>query len=452
MKTKVRRVVALLLAMSAASCTSKGSKVGGAHEAHEAHGKEPHEAHEAHDEEAGTEGNLVVLTPEAAARVKLSTTPVVTRDLHSEISTTAEVGYDEDHLAHVELTQENLAREERLAADQIAAQSELAAARAAQAEAKSAVSEQAIHALRSLRCAPPWRVESSRNTSREVSSSTPKIHSSPSPIFEGSGSGWTSMSATSRGCEPETPPRSAPTLFPEAAFQGRVSDVGDRVEPATRVIRARIEVDNADGFLRPGMFARVRLSSAPAEGPLEAVPDVTNVQVQILTNSPGLAPEEVEKLITTPVEMSMSGLPDADEIRSVSKFGLSVVTVAFAEGTDIYWACQLVGERLVAAPEEIPGGYGEPEMGPISTGLGEIYQFEVKGEPMCGAGEPDTEACYTSMELRTILDWFVIPQLRSVPGIVEVNAFGGELKTWQVTVDPKRLLARGLPIGVEFAP
>ena len=181
--------------------------------------------------------------------------------------------------------------------------------------------------------------------------------------------------------------------------------------------------------------------------PIDAVPDVTNVQVQILTNSPGLAPEEVEKLITTPVEMSMSGLPDADEIRSVSKFGLSVVTVAFAEGTDIYWARQLVGERLVAAREEIPGGYGEPEMGPISTGLGEIYQFEVKGEPMCGAGEPDTEACYTSMELRTILDWFVTPQLRSVPGIVEVNAFGGELKTWQVTVDPKRLLARGLPIG-----
>ena len=181
--------------------------------------------------------------------------------------------------------------------------------------------------------------------------------------------------------------------------------------------------------------------------PIDAVPDVTNIQVQILTNSPGLAPEEVEKLITTPVEMSMSGLPDVEEIRSVSKFGLSVVTVAFEEGTDIYWARQLIGERLVAARGEIPEGYGEPEMGPISTGLGEIYQFEVKGEPMCKPDEPDTEACYTSMELRTILDWFVIPQLRAVPGIVEVNSFGGELKTWQVTVDPKRLLARGLSVG-----
>ena len=187
--------------------------------------------------------------------------------------------------------------------------------------------------------------------------------------------------------------------------------------------------------------------------PIDAVPDVTNIQVQILTNSPGLAPEEVERLITTPVEMSMSGLPDVEEIRSVSKFGLSVVTVAFAEGTDIYWARQLVGERLVSAREEIPEGYGEPEMGPISSGLGEIYQFEVRGEPMCSSvpgGAPDTDQCYTLMELRTILDWFVIPQLRAVPGIVEVNSFGGELKTWQVTVDPKRLLARGLSISAVY--
>jgi cobalt-zinc-cadmium resistance protein CzcA len=184
--------------------------------------------------------------------------------------------------------------------------------------------------------------------------------------------------------------------------------------------------------------------------PIDAVPDVTNTQVQILTNSAGLAPEEVERLITTSVEMSMSGLPDVEEIRSVSKFGLSVVTVAFAEGTDISRARQMVGERLVSAREDIPEGYGEPEMGPISTGLGEIYQFELRGEPMCSPGGPDTESCYTAMELRTILDWFVIPKLRAVPGIVEVNAFGGELKTWQVTVDPERLLARGLSIGTVY--
>ncbi len=169
--------------------------------------------------------------------------------------------------------------------------------------------------------------------------------------------------------------------------------------------------------------------------PIDAVPDVTNVQVQILTNSPGLPPEEVERFITFPVETSMSGLPAIEEVRSVSKFGLSVVTVVFEEGTDIYWARQLVGERLIDAREQIPEGYGDPAMGPISTGLGEIYQFEVRGEN------------HTPMELRTILDWYVNYQLRSVPGVVEINAFGGELKTYQVTLDPDRLAAFNIPVG-----
>lgn len=181
--------------------------------------------------------------------------------------------------------------------------------------------------------------------------------------------------------------------------------------------------------------------------PIDAVPDVTNVQVQILTNSPGLAPEEVERFITFPVETAMSGLPRVNELRSVSKFGLSAVTVVFEEGTDIYWARQLVSERLSEAREQIPAGYGEPGMGPISSGLGEIYQFEVKGEPMCADGAADTEACYTPMELRTLLDWFVNFQLRSVPGIVEVNSFGGQLKTYQVTLDPGRLAAYGQSVG-----
>ena len=191
--------------------------------------------------------------------------------------------------------------------------------------------------------------------------------------------------------------------------------------------------------------------SSLAQLPIDAVPDVTNVQVQVLTNSPGLAPEEVERFISFPVETAMGGLPRIEGIRSVSKFGLSVVTVTFEEGTDIYWARQLVAERLTAARQEIPEGYGDPEMGPVSTGLGEIFQFEVRGEPMCPPDGPDTDACYTPMELRTHLDWLVSYQLRSIPGIVEVNSFGGELKTYQVTLDAERLLSYGLAVGDVFA-
>ena len=172
--------------------------------------------------------------------------------------------------------------------------------------------------------------------------------------------------------------------------------------------------------------------------PIDAVPDVTNVQVQVLTNSPGLAPQEVESFITFPVETAMSGLPKVEQIRSVSKFGLSVVTVVFEEGTDIYWARQLVGERLSEARDAIPEEYGEPGMGPISTGLGEIYQFEVRGEG------------YSPMELRDILDWNVGYQLRSVPGVVEVNSFGGELRTYQATLDPRKLRSYGISLATVF--
>jgi len=172
--------------------------------------------------------------------------------------------------------------------------------------------------------------------------------------------------------------------------------------------------------------------------PIDAVPDVTNVQVQVLTNSAGLAPQEVESFITFPVETAMSGLPKVEQIRSVSKFGLSVVTVVFEEGTDIYWARQLVGERLSEARDAIPAEYGEPGMGPISSGLGEIYQFEVKGDD------------YSPMELRDILDWNVGYQLRSVPGVVEVNSFGGELRTYQVSLDPRKLRSHGISLATVF--
>ena len=162
--------------------------------------------------------------------------------------------------------------------------------------------------------------------------------------------------------------------------------------------------------------------------PIDAVPDVTNVQVQVLTSAPALGPEEVERFITTPVELSMSALPGLQEVRSTSKFGLSAVTVVFEDGADIYFVRQLVNERLQAAREAIPEGYGDPELGPVSTGLGEIYQFEVRGEGK------------TAMELRTILEWEIAPRLRTVPGVVEVNSFGGQLKTYEVQLRPEDLI------------
>ena len=196
--------------------------------------------------------------------------------------------------------------------------------------------------------------------------------------------------------------------------------------------------------------------------PIDAVPDVTNVQVQVLTSAPALGPEEVEKFITTPVELAMSGLPELEEVRSVSKFGLSVVTVVFADGTDIYWARQLVNERVQAAKEDIPQGYGEPEMGPVSSGLGEIYQFEVRSGSWLPPDWIPPEAYpaswkrrlagpkKTAMELRTILDWDIAPRLRKVAGVVEVNSFGGELKTYEVQVRPEDLARYDVSINEVF--
>jgi len=178
--------------------------------------------------------------------------------------------------------------------------------------------------------------------------------------------------------------------------------------------------------------------------PIDAVPDVTNVQVQVLTTAPALGPEEVERFITLPVEIAMGGVPRVDEIRSVSQFGLSAVTIVFQEGTDIYWARQLVGARLEVARAAIPEGMGNPELGPISTGLGEIYQFEVRALPE--ARDVDGQP-FTLMKLREILDWSIAYQLRSVPGVIEINTFGGELKTYEVQIDPNKLLNYRISIG-----
>jgi cobalt-zinc-cadmium resistance protein CzcA len=173
--------------------------------------------------------------------------------------------------------------------------------------------------------------------------------------------------------------------------------------------------------------------------PIDAVPDITNAQVQVLTNAPALSPVDVERTITFPVESSMSGLPGIEQIRSVSRFGLSAVTVVFEEDTDLLRARQLISERLVQARERLPPG-ASPELGPLSSGLGEVLQFEVRADSMCDPKTPKSP-CYTAMELRTILDWFIAFELRSVPGVVEVNSHGGDLKTYEVEVLPERLRA-----------
>ncbi|GMR12180.1 MAG: CusA/CzcA family heavy metal efflux RND transporter [Gemmatimonadota bacterium] len=169
--------------------------------------------------------------------------------------------------------------------------------------------------------------------------------------------------------------------------------------------------------------------------PIDAFPDVTPVLVQIFTESPGLAPEEVEQLVTYPVEVAMNGLPGIQQVRSISMFGLSAVNVYFADDVDIYFARQLVLERVQTAREDIPEGFGEPELGPITTGLGQVYQYTVEGEGL------------TNMELRTIQDWIVRFNVRTVPGVTEVLSFGGEVRQYQVRVDPGLLLQYGVTLG-----
>jgi len=172
--------------------------------------------------------------------------------------------------------------------------------------------------------------------------------------------------------------------------------------------------------------------------PIDAVPDMTNVQVVVITEAGSLPPVEVEQYITYPVESAMSGLPDVDELRSVSKFGISVVTIVFDESADLYRARQLVSERLRVAAAAIPAGYGTPEMGPLTTALGEILQFEVRGQS------------HTSMQLRTMLEWEIAPKLREVAGVTEVNSHGGAYKTFEVRPDPDRLASYDITLDEVF--
>jgi len=175
---------------------------------------------------------------------------------------------------------------------------------------------------------------------------------------------------------------------------------------------------------------------------IDAFPDTTPVMVQINTVAPSLAPEEVERQITFPVEQAISGLPGLEDLRSISKFGLSQVVVIFEDGVDIYFARQLINERLSTV--ELPGGIRRPQMGPVSTGLGEVFHYVLTYEGYDFSKLSEKERAEKLTELRTIHEWVVKPQLRSVPGVAEVNTWGGYEKQYQVRLDPSRLIKHGL--------
>lgn len=185
-----------------------------------------------------------------------------------------------------------------------------------------------------------------------------------------------------------------------------------------------------------GIYAMITL-------PVDAVPDITNNQVQIVTVSPTLAPQEIEQLITFPIEVAMSNIMNVIEIRSVSRFGLSLVTVVFKENVPTLDARQLINEQIQTIAGEIPSELGKPELMPITTGLGEIYQYVLEVAP----GYEDK---YDAMELRTIQDWIVRRQLSGIPGIVEINSFGGYMKQYEVAVDPDALFSLNITIGEVF--
>ncbi|WP_242929276.1 CusA/CzcA family heavy metal efflux RND transporter [Pontibacter vulgaris] len=177
--------------------------------------------------------------------------------------------------------------------------------------------------------------------------------------------------------------------------------------------------------------------------PIDAVPDITDNQVQVITVAPSLGAPDIERLITFPVEQANSNIPGIKEIRSFSRFGLSLVTIVFQEGVDVYWARQQVAERLQTVQQQIPEGVGSPELGPVTTGLGEIYQYMVR--PKEGY-----EGKYDAIELRTIQDWIVRRQLLGVPGVADVSSFGGYLKQYEIAIDPSRLKSYGLTISDVF--
>jgi cobalt-zinc-cadmium resistance protein CzcA len=173
--------------------------------------------------------------------------------------------------------------------------------------------------------------------------------------------------------------------------------------------------------------------------PIDAVPDITNNQVQVFTVAPSQSALDIERLVTFPVEQNVATIPGIDEVRSFSRFGLSVVTIVFEEGIDVYWARQQVNERLAEIQAQIPPGVGTPHLAPITTGLGEIYQYVI--HPL-----PGYESKYSPMDLRTIQDWIVRRQLLGTPGVADVSSFGGLLKQYEIAVNGDKLKSFGLSV------
>ena len=177
--------------------------------------------------------------------------------------------------------------------------------------------------------------------------------------------------------------------------------------------------------------------------PIDAVPDITDNQVQVITSAPSLGATDIERLITFPIEQANSNIPGLKEIRSFSRFGLSVVTIVFDDDTDVYWARQQVTERLSAVKDQIPNGIGDPFLAPVTTGLGEIYQYAVRAKP-------GYENKYDAIELRTIQDWIVRRQLLGVEGVAEVSSFGGKLKQYEIAIDPNKLQSHNITVADVF--
>jgi cobalt-zinc-cadmium resistance protein CzcA len=179
--------------------------------------------------------------------------------------------------------------------------------------------------------------------------------------------------------------------------------------------------------------------------PIDAFPDVTNIQVEVVSTAPGLSPLEIEKFVTYPIEMAMRGLPKLQLMRSITKYGLSVVTLVFHDDVEVYFARQLVFERLSSVTEKLPEGVST-EMGPVATAMGEIYQYTLEGKPPADA----QERIRYFTDLRTLQDWVIAPLLKNVPGVSEINSFGGYLRQFQVIVDPDKLLSYGLSVKQVF--